>query len=252
MPPADAPRRAELARRLRAVLQRYVDIELDALSPLPEGNMQDGLPAGNDTIGKVPGPDGADPVFIVRTRDANGPFWAFSRQTVSRIDGWYDALPDRWARDWVPERLQHTGPRDLLYWQWLALPVLLLVSLVAGRLLGGASAGVLRRLAARTASTWDDRLIARTAPALTLLWAMAMAALLLPRLALLPPAHALRALDPRRGGRVRRLLGPVAVGRRVVAVPDGAAVGAREPLGPLAAVGGPQPLQDRDRGRRAS
>jgi MscS family membrane protein len=68
--------------------------------------------------------------------------------------------------------------------------VLLLVSLAAGRLLGGASAGVLHRLAARTASTWDDSLISRTAPALTLLWAMAVAALLLPWLALLPPAQA--------------------------------------------------------------
>ena len=190
VPPADEPRRAELARKLRAVFQRYLDIELDALSPLPEGNTQDGLPAGNELIGKVPGANGSDPVYVVRTRDANGTFWALSRQTVSRIDGWYEALPDHWARDFLPERLQQMGPRDLLYWQWLALPVLLLVSLAAGRLLGGASSSVLHRLAARTESTWDDRLIAQTAPTLTLLWAMATAALLLPYLALLPSAHA--------------------------------------------------------------
>ena len=123
VPPADEPRRAELARRLRAVLQRHLDIELDALSPLAEGNVQDGLPSGHELIGKVPGADGEDPVYIVRTRDANGPFWAFSRQTVSRIDGWYDALPDRWARDWVPEQLQQHGP---------ARPPLLAVARAAG------------------------------------------------------------------------------------------------------------------------
>jgi MscS family membrane protein len=82
------------------------------------------------------------------------------------------------------------GPRDLLYWQWLALPVLALVSLALGRLLGGLSRGVLRRLTARTASAWDDLLLERTGPALTLLWAMAVAAVLLPYLALLPQGHA--------------------------------------------------------------
>jgi MscS family membrane protein len=188
-PPAEAPRRAELARKLRPVLQRYLDIDFDALSPLSEGDTQDGLPPGNDLIGKVPGSGDDDPVYVVRTRDAKGPFWAFSRQTVSRVDGWYDALPDRWAREVVPNQLQAMGPRNLLYWQWLALPVLVMVSLLLGRLLGGASTGLLRRLATRTASAWDDRLLERTAPALTLLWAMAAAALLLPYLALLPPAH---------------------------------------------------------------
>jgi MscS family membrane protein len=171
------------------VLDRHLDIDYDALSPLPEGNPQDGLPAGHDSIGRVPGPDGADPVFIVRARDAAGPFWAFSRHTVSRIDGWYEALPDRWVRDWMPQPLQRVGPHDLMYWQWLALPALLLVSLGLGRLLGGASASVLRRIASRTPGDWDDRLLSRTAPALTLLWAVAIAALLLPWLALLPSAR---------------------------------------------------------------
>jgi MscS family membrane protein len=188
--PADEPRRAELARRLRAVLQRHLDIDFDTLSPLSEGSTQDGLPPGNELLGRVPGAGDLDPVYLVRTRDAKGPYWAFSRQTVSRIDAWYDALPDRWVRDVLPDPLQQMGPLDLLYWQWLALPLLVVVSLLLGRLLGGASAGVLRRVAARTASTWDDRLLERTAPALTLLWAMALAALLLPYLALLPPAHA--------------------------------------------------------------
>ena len=126
--PDEQARGAELARKLRAVLERHLDIDIDALSPLAEGNLQDGLPPGVDTVGSVPdGHGGEDPVFLVRTRDAAGYYWAFSRQTVSRIDGWYDALPDRWVRDWMPERLQRQGPADLLWWQWLALPALLVL-----------------------------------------------------------------------------------------------------------------------------
>ncbi len=188
--PDEQARGAELARKLRAVLARRLDIDIDALSPLAEGNLQDGLPPGVDTVGSVPdGQGGEDPVFLVRTRDAAGYYWAFSRQTVSRIDGWYDMLPDRWVRDWMPERLQRQGPADLLWWQWLALPALLVLSLVLGRILGVLTSAFLHRLFRRTPTGWDERLLARTAPALSLLWAVAVAALLLPWVALLPEAH---------------------------------------------------------------
>jgi MscS family membrane protein len=110
-------------------------------------------------------------------------------QTVSRIDGRHDALPDRWVRDWMPERLQRHGPLDTLWWQWLALPLLGLAALVIGRALGVLTTAFLHRVSARTANEWDDRLLARTAPVLTLLWGAAVAAILLPWLALLPEAH---------------------------------------------------------------
>jgi MscS family membrane protein len=190
LPPGEAERGPELARRLRAVLERHLGIDLDALSPLSEGSTQDGLPPGVDAVGTVPdGHGGQDPVFVVRSRDGAGSHWAFSRQTVSRIDGWYDALPDRWVRDWMPERLQRRGPLDMLWWQWLALPLLGLAALAIGRVLGVLTAAFLHRVSARTANEWDDRLLARTAPVLTLLWGAAVAAILLPWLALLPEAH---------------------------------------------------------------
>lgn len=185
-------RSAELARRLGAVLERHLDIDFDALSPLAEGAPDDGLPPGVDKLGDVPdGRGGHDPVYLVRSRDDEGAFWAFSRQTVMRIDGWYDALPDRWVRDRVPEPLQRHGPAGLLWWQWLALPVLALVALGLGRVLGSLSRLVLFRLTQRTETHWDEQLLERVSPALVLLWAVAAAALLLPWLALLPGAERL-------------------------------------------------------------
>ncbi|HEX9190369.1 MAG TPA: mechanosensitive ion channel family protein [Vicinamibacteria bacterium] len=190
LPPGEEARGPELARRMTAVLERHVDIALDALSPASEGSDQDGLPPGVDTVGGVPdGSGGKVPIFIVRTRDAGGLYWAFSRQTVSRIDGWYDALPDRWVRDWMPHALQRQGPADLLWWQWLAVPSLLVLALAAGRALGALTAAFLHRLLLRTRTEWDERLLQRTSPTLTLLWAVALAALLLPWLALLPDAE---------------------------------------------------------------
>jgi MscS family membrane protein len=107
---------------------------------------------------------------------------------VSRIDGWYDALPDRWVRDWMPERLQLYGPAGLMWWQWLAVPALLLLALALGRVLGAFTTAVLHRVFRRTPTAWDERLLERTSPALGLLWAAAVAAVLLPWLALLPGA----------------------------------------------------------------
>ncbi len=191
VPPGEEPRGAELARRLRAVLERYLDIRIDTLSPESEGNRQDGLPEGVDSIGQVPdGAGGEDTVFLVRTRDAGGAHWAFSRQTVSRIDGWYDALPDRWIRDTLPQRLQRRGFWGVMWWQWLALPVMAALALAAGRLVGGATTRVLHRLLRHTPSAWDERLLRQIVPALTLLWTVAAAAMMLPWLGLRPGVHA--------------------------------------------------------------
>jgi len=186
VPPGDERRGAELARRLRAVLDRHLNLDLDTVSPASEGNLEDGLP-NVDVIGHVPdGRGGVDNVTVVRTHDSA--MWRFSSQTVSRVDDWYDELPDRWARDWIPRPLQRYGPGWLMWWQWLALPVLTVLALAAGRLLGVLTARLLHRLAQRTPTAWDERLLERARPALNLLWAAAVAALLLPRLALLPEA----------------------------------------------------------------
>jgi len=191
----------ERARRLRAVLERHLDIDIDALSPAAEGDPKDGLPEGVDSVGRVPdGRGGETPVFMVRMRDAEGARWAFSRQTVSRIDGWYDALPDRWIRDVLPEPLQRYGPWGVTWWQWLALPLLAVLALVVGRVVGAFATRLLHRLFRRTPTRWDEALLSRTSPALTLLFSVAAAALLLSWLGLRPPADAA----------VRSLLGAIA------------------------------------------
>jgi MscS family membrane protein len=187
-----------LAEHLRAVLDRYVNVDVETLSPLSEGSMDDKLPAGTESVGTVPTPEGGtDHVYLVRVRSAARGYWAFSPRTVAHIDEWYDSLEDRWIRDLLPRVLLRHGPRGLLWWQWLALPVLLVVSLVIGRVLGAITKAVLHQIFKRTRTQWDERFLLRVAPAVTLLWAVAVSAALLPSLALVPAAQ----------GFVRSLLG---------------------------------------------
>ena len=196
LPQGEEARGPELARRLRAVLERHVDVDLDALSPASDGELEDRLPAGVDLLGHLPDSHGGqDPVFLVRVRSGSGHAWAFSRQTVARVDDWYDALPDRWIRDRIPQRLQRYGPWGVMWWQWLALPGLVALALAAGRLIGATLSRTLHRLFRRTPTQWDERLLQATSPAFTMLLSVAAAAVSLPWLGLLPgPNAALRSL----------------------------------------------------------
>ncbi len=186
-----------------SVLDRYTWFDLETISPLPGGNVEDGLPAAVEEIAKIPGPGAQQvPVRLVRHGSDDGARWVFSRATVKRIDGWYARLDGVWLDEYLPARLLKPGPRDLLYWQWLALPLLLLCAWLLGILLSRATRRVLGRMAARTATRWNDELLARVGGPLTLAWTLSLAYLFLPWLGLFKPAEDFVHRSLRAGGLV--------------------------------------------------
>lgn len=99
----------------------------------------------------------------------------------------------------LPDALLAPGPGGLQWWQWLAIPALLLLAIAAGSVLGWGTRRILGHLAARTRTTWDDQLLDRVAGPLRVLWAVGVFAAFLPALALGRGAqdgvqHALRAV----------------------------------------------------------
>lgn len=185
-------RGAELSRHLKAVLDQHLWVDLERVSPLALGDTADGLPRNLEQIGRIPSSDGIlRPVRLTRAPiDADVP-WRFSVQTVALVPDWYLALENHWMLEQIPEPLQRPGPFDILWWQWIALPVLVVVS----RILGAAAGWLLRaaatRIATRTATSWDDALLVQLrAPIATALTLAAFAALL-PTLGLNQPAAVL-------------------------------------------------------------
>ena len=179
-------RSAELARRLKIVLDSRLTIDIDSLSPDSEGSKSGSLPQGQEQIGQIIGPNGKPgPLRLIR-RGYPGPDarWVFSRSTVNQIDDWYDNLEQRWFLEHLPQYLLRAGPRDLLFWQWIALPILFLTGWIAGYALSRATRSVLANIAARTAAAWDDALITRLGGPLTLAWMLALVYLFLPWLGL--------------------------------------------------------------------
>jgi MscS family membrane protein len=178
-----------LARELKAVLDRYLWVDMSLVSPLAIGDTTDGLPRGVEQIGFIPGPGGVrQPVRLTRSVLEGETQWRFSRATVSRIPAWYASLGNRWMLENLPPALLRPGPLELLWWQWLALPVLIAAAVVIGYLLGRILRFAFGRVVRRTRSDWDDAIVRRLGPPATAALACIAVGVLLPLLGLYQPA----------------------------------------------------------------
>jgi MscS family membrane protein len=124
----------------------------------------------------------------VRKDRTESPIWIFSRSTVARVPEWYRNLDHRGILDKLPDPLLRPGPRQLLWWQWLAVLALLVPAWWGGRALGWVSRKVLLRLAAKTTTRWDEALLLRMRGPFTLGWTLVLLLAGLPFLGLYAPA----------------------------------------------------------------
>lgn len=191
LPRSEYGRGPLLARRLKDVLDRYAWIEPDRVSAAQLGDTTDGLPAGVDQIATIPVPGGYhEPVRMVAHTDPSGTRWLFSRATVGHVDQWYQMLPNRWALERLPEPLQRPGPLELLWWQWLALPLLVIVAWGIGYVLSRLARWLLQHSTARTSATWDDAVVRRLGGPLTLALTLVALYALIPVMSPYAPAAA--------------------------------------------------------------
>ncbi len=183
---ADLPARA---RQLKAVLDSYLFINPDDLSDQPQGRLDDHLPPDEEQIGRVPAARGrgTSPVRMLRLPTGR---WVFSPATVARVPAWYARLPDRWMRDHLPQRLLAPGPRDVFWWQYIALFLLAVFSLAVGAVVQLALRWLLRRGGRRTGAELNKARLRRLRGPLSLFVATVVAPLFLSWLLLTKPAEA--------------------------------------------------------------
>jgi MscS family membrane protein len=180
-----------LARDLKAVLDRHLWIDLAQVSPSALGDAADGLPRGVEQIGVIPAAGGVrHPVLLTRAGVEGEARWRFSRGTVQRIPTWYAGLGNRWLLEHMPAALLRPGPLELLWWQWLAVPLLLAVAAVLGYVLSWSARALFTRVVRRTTVAWDDAILDRLGLPLTAGFTCVAAAVMLPSLGLYAPAAA--------------------------------------------------------------
>jgi len=196
VPDAESDRRADLAERLKAVLDRHLWFDLTSISASATGRLDDGLPAGVEEVGvlRIDDRPGVS-LRLVRVVDEDGDYWAFSQNVVRQVDAWYGTLEGRAIMDWLERqglsRLLGMGPFDVMWWQWIALLVGAVVTWYVGRLLGHFTHLVLARLASGTANTWDDKLFDGIDRPVSFAWALLLFSGLSHALGLSIPAETL-------------------------------------------------------------
>ena len=159
--PEQSKRGAELARRLKLVLDQRLAIVPDSLSPASLGDTTDHS-MENDRLGTIVGPSGLpEAVLLTRVDDGGLARWVFSASTVNATDYWFSKLAPSWISNRMPATLMYEGPLHVLWWQWIglliAIPLLFLLSLTLSWL----ARSVFGRIVARTAVDWDDLLVER-------------------------------------------------------------------------------------------
>ena len=190
LPDSSRDARAAAARRIKAVLDRELWIDLDRVSPDPAGSTADGLPAGVEQIGVIRPPNGgAVNVRMTRVAGDAEVSWRFSRRTVAQLGVLYDSLRDRWLLEHLPEVLLRPGPFDVVRWQWLALPLLIAAAALVGALAARLLQATVGRVVTRTGTTWDDAIVDRLHGPAAVALGIATAWAFLPLLALYAPAQ---------------------------------------------------------------
>ncbi len=186
----DTARHDDLARRLSAVLDSRLWLDLERVTPSAEGVREDGRPTNRELLGTITTSDDRElSIRLARVGRGDTREWKFSEATVSQIDDLYSDLPDNWIREHIPVQLLNPGPFDILYWQWLALFILIPTAMLAGWLLEMPARLILQRLSAKTATEFDDKLIAAAHGPVMLLLAVAASRVLLRLIALATPVQ---------------------------------------------------------------
>lgn len=168
-----ARRGAELARKLAEVLERTTVIDWSDLSDrsdaLLEAGTSDRPQAGESRRSLRLSELDIDrrPVEIrlnrVKALDAN-PVWLFSAQTVRDIDALHERYGPRWLEQQLPEVLRDKGFMGTRLWEWLALPLIIVLLIGIGALLHR----VLGKIGLALPVNWINRATKRTRTPLTI------------------------------------------------------------------------------------
>ena len=151
---------ATLARELAVVLNRSLWVDPADLSGDPNGDTQDGLPAGRDRVGTITTSSGSVDVLLERVHRNGASQWVFSAATVAQVPALYRELGDTYLTSLLPPFFFEVQFLDLQLWQWLAVLLLAggayLAALLGSALLIRVLTPLTRRARTRREACWPE------------------------------------------------------------------------------------------------
>ncbi len=146
-----------LARRLMLMLVRQGWVRSSKLSNDPAGAPEQGVADDRELLAAVPVRGREVELTLQRRVDSElGMIWTFSADTVAEIPALYRSYGYSLIGDHLPVVFFAVTFAGLQLWQWCALVLIVGVGWVVGRAVGHWAVAILRALARRTESTWDD------------------------------------------------------------------------------------------------
>src|SRR5262249_1027234 len=117
---------AELAQKLRVVLDTRLPARLNELSDRPEGSLANPLQPDRDVIGTISTAEGPLELVVERvTRGRPAPVWLFSRKTLDAIPDVYDEINRVSIDRYVPAVLSKPRILGIRLIGWLALAIII-------------------------------------------------------------------------------------------------------------------------------
>ena len=108
-----------------------------------------------------------------RAGNENGEFYQAAEQVLGG-----------WLYGWAPESLRKRGPYRVMYYQWLALPAVVLLGWLIGVGINRVASSAVRPLVRRTVTRWDDAVVDTMRAPFTLAFSLIAIYFLLPALEL--------------------------------------------------------------------
>lgn len=163
-----------LAQELSVVIDRRLFTNLEEISNEPDGRLNDNLPANQESIGFVKYAHGTVPILLERVTRDDGKVWLFSSETLDLIPEIYAEITPSMVDDVVPGWLSTGGWMGIPYWQWIAIPIGIIVIIAISGVLRGVVGPLLRRILGTVVDRQDDALLGGLAIPLRLLILLAI------------------------------------------------------------------------------
>jgi MscS family membrane protein len=157
-----------LARQLRVVLDQTLPVDLDALSDQTDGSRREGLPPDREIVGTIASKSGPVPVQLQRVSEGGQAVWKVSSATVGQVPRLYREFGYGPLADYLPAAMFEVRLLGLALWQWISVPLLILLAAAFAWLGVAALVRILRPIVRRAAPVLGDRFIHPSAAPLRL------------------------------------------------------------------------------------
>jgi MscS family membrane protein len=117
-----APRAEELAQELKVLLDRGLTVNLDRLSRKPEGEQDERLGPGRESVGTVESASGKLEIVLGRVRYSDQPeIWLFSPETLHGVPILYEEFQPSFVEGYLPRSFTQGYGLSYMWWSWFVM-----------------------------------------------------------------------------------------------------------------------------------